>query len=193
MDETEEIDPEVYYGLEEGRKGKRSGKSLPALARKERGRLHRLERAARREAEAVGAKAEIASYLSSKRFPGTEEGKRQLQLYTQWVKESLEQKFPVVNEPDVRQVELVRKNNRGRKETVTNLVHLPTLMAVRDGQGEEIGLGGTTAFGELFDRLGQHFEVWRTLEKNSTNGMEPEAVIEEILERQKEERDGGKE
>lgn len=154
-------------------------------------KLREIERKAGEEKRKKAAKEKIKKYL--KRFPALNsyEGEKQVKIYIRWIKDSLDQDHPLLHEGDIlhkRDVEVktavasVKAGGQKRQKSRTSvrLVHLPTLIGVRNEEERSLEQNKIKAQEKLYYLLTNHLQLWKTLNIASPNqGVERE--VKEIL------------
>ncbi len=131
------------------------------------------------------AKEKIEKHLG--RFPASDsyEGEKQVKIYTRWIKDSLEQKYPLLHEGDIELKTAVASvkaggQKRQKSRTSVRLVHLPTLIGVRNEEERSLEQNKLKAQEKLYYLLTNHLQLWKTLNIASPN-QDVEREIKEML------------
>lgn len=143
------------------------------------------ERKAREKNEAVVAKKIIVKHLSHFPSPDTFEGERQSKTYIRWLRDSLEQGYPILSEGDVQNDYYVASvhaggQNRQKNETAVRSRHTPTLMIATNSDERDRELNEKRAYESLYPRLETHLTLWRDYLKpeGGNTGLIENKVIE---------------
>lgn len=131
------------------------------------------------------AKKKINKHL--KRFPVLDsyEGEKQIKIYIRWIKDSLDQDYPILHEGDVEVKTAVASvkaggQKRQKSRTSVRLVHSPTLLGVRNEEERSLEQNKLKAQEKLYYLLANHLQLWKTLNITSPNqGVEKE--VKEML------------
>lgn len=126
------------------------------------------------------AEKKIEKHL--KRFPSLNfyEGEKQVKIYIRWIKDSLDQGHPLLHEGDVEVKTAVASvkaggQKRQKSRTSVRLVHLPTLIGVRNEEERSLEQNKLKAQEKLYFLLTNHLLLWKTLDIASSNqGVERE-------------------
>ena len=164
-------------------------------------RLRETEKIAGEEKRKKEAKEKIEKHL--KRFPALDsyEGEKQIKIYIRWIKDSLDQNYPLLHEGDVEDsldqnypllhegdveiktaVASVKAGGQKRQKSRTSvrIVHLPTLIGVRNEEERSLEQNKLKAQEKLYYLLTNHLQLWKTLNIASPNqGVERE--VKEML------------
>lgn len=132
-----------------------------------------------------GVREKIEKHL--KRFPALDsyEGEKQVKIYSRWIKDSLDQDYPLLHEGDIEiktAVASVKAGGQKRQKSRTSvrIVHLPTLIGVRNEEERSLEQNKVKAQEKLYYLLTDHLQLWKTLNIASPNqGVEKE--VKEIL------------
>jgi hypothetical protein len=147
--------------------------------------LRETERIAGKEKRKEEAKEKIEKHL--KRFPllDSYEGEKQAKIYIRWIKDSLDQDHPLLHEGDIEVKTAVASvkaggQKRQKSRTSVRIVHLPTLIGVRNEEERSLEHNKLKAQEKLYYLLTDHLQLWKTLNIASPNqGIEKE--VKEIL------------
>lgn len=147
----------------------------------------------RREAEKITgdakrkkeAKEKIEKHL--KRFPTPDfyKGEKQIKIYIRWIKDSLHQDYPILDEGDIEVKTAVASvkaggQKRQKSRTSVRVTHLPTLMRVRNEEERSFEQNKLKAQKRLYYLLTNHLQLWKTLNVTSpSQGVERK--VKEIL------------
>jgi hypothetical protein len=192
----EKINPDDYLDYEETLSGKGQGKkrkketALPTKSDKER---RRQEIKTARQVRVEKAEKRIAKHLSL--FPDieTDEGQKQLQSYIKWLKDSLESKYPQLNNEDENEIKIdsfvssVKAGGQQRQKTKSGvrLIHRPTLISVKNENERSFQQNKQQAKAALFGKLEKHLKLWQTLIRNSLNPIDIKDKVFSLASKQK--------
>jgi hypothetical protein len=123
------------------------------------------------------AKKEIKKQLEN--FPRDDE--KQMKIYTRWVKDSLEQGYPILDGGDIETKTAVASvkaggQQRQKSKTSVRITHLPTLIAVRNEEERQLEQNKIKAQENLYYLLVDHLKSWETL-----IGESPQINVEKII------------
>ncbi len=131
------------------------------------------------------AKEKIEKHLG--RFPSVSsyEGEKQLKIYIRWIKDSLDQKHPLLDEGDIEiktAVASVKAGGQQRQKSRTSarIVHLPTLIGTRNEEERSLEQNKLKAKEKLYYVLTDHLKLWKILNLASPN-QDVEKEINNIL------------
>jgi len=180
------------------RKGKGKGKKKgpPTKSDKE-GRKQEIQ--AVRLARVKEMEKRIAKHLSFFPPAETDEGQKQVQSYIEWLKDSLELRYPRLNPEDENEVKIdsfVSSVKAGGQHRQTNrtgvrLKHRPTLISVKNENERSFEQNKQQAIAALFEKLEEHLKLWQTLMKDSLTPIDIENKVFSLAETQKGQKDLG--
>ena len=131
------------------------------------------------------AKKEIAKRLNH--FPSldTSGGGKQIKVYIRWVKDSLEQGYPLLDDGDIKiktAVASVKAGGQSRQKSRNSVraTHTPTLIGVRNEEERSLKQNTLNAKENLYKLLTKHLHLWKTLNIAAPN-QEVEKEVEQIL------------
>jgi hypothetical protein len=131
------------------------------------------------------AREKIEKYL--KRFSALDsyEGEKQIKIYIRWIKDSLDQDYPLLHEGDIEIKTAVASvkaggQNRQKSRTSARLVHLPTLIGTRNEEERSLEQNKSKAQEKLYYLLTNHLLLWKTLNITSPN-QNVEREVKEML------------
>ena len=131
------------------------------------------------------AREKIKKHLKRFSAPDSYEGEKQLKIYIRWIKDSLDQDYPLLHEGDIEAKTAVASvkaggQKRQKSRTSVRLVHLPTLIGVRNEEERSLEQNRVRAQEKLCYLLTDHLQFWKTLNIASPNqGVEKE--VRDIL------------
>lgn len=148
--------------------------------------LREAEKAAGENKRKKEAREKIEKHL--KRFPSLDsyDGEKQMKIYIRWTKDSLSQNYPLLDEGDILDeadiqikttVASVKAGGTKRQKSRTSarVVHLPTLIGVRNEEERSLEQNKLKAKEKLYYLLTEHLKLWKTLNIASPNqGVEKE-------------------
>jgi hypothetical protein len=148
--------------------------------------LKEAERKAGEKKRKKEAREKIEKHL--KRFPSLDsyEGEKQSKIYIRWIKDSLNQNYPLLDEGDILDEEDIQiktavasvkagGQKRQKSRTSARVVHLPTLIGVRNEEERSLEQNKLKAKKKLYYLLTNHLKLWKTLNIASFNqGVEKE-------------------
>ncbi len=147
--------------------------------------LKETEKIAGEEKRKKEAKEKIEKHLE--RFPTLDsyEGEKQVKIYVRWVKDSLDQDYPILHEGDVEVKTAIASvkaggQKRQKSRTSVRVVHLPTLIGVRNEEERSLEQNKLKAQEKLYYLLTNHLQFWKTLNIASPN-QDVEKEVKEIL------------
>lgn len=122
------------------------------------------------ENRAREAKEIITKQLSRFPSPDSFEGERQAKIYARWLRDSLEQDYPILSEGDVRYEYYVASvhaggQNRQRNETAVRAIHTPTFIEANNADERDRPENQTRAYSSLYPRLEHHLDLWKDILK----------------------------
>jgi len=128
------------------------------------------------------AREKIEKHL--KHFPSLDsyEGEKQTKTYIRWVKDSLDQNYPLLHEGDIEVKTAVASvkaggQKRQKSQTSVRIVHLPTLIRVRNEEERSLEQNKLKAQQRLYSLLTNHLKLWKTLNIASpSQGVEQEVM-----------------
>jgi len=174
------------------RKGKGKGKKKgpPTKSDKE-GRKQEIQ--AVRLARVEEVEKRIAKHLSSFLKLETDEGQKQVQSYIEWLKDSLELRYPRLNPEDGNEIKAdsfvssvkAGGQHRQKNRTAVRLTHLPTLISVKNENERSFEQNKQQAIAALFEKLEEHLKLWQTLTRNSLIPIDIENKVFSLAETQK--------
>lgn len=131
------------------------------------------------------AREKIEKYL--KRFSTLDsyEREKQVKTYIRWVKDSLDQDYPILHEGDIEVKTAVASvkaggQKRQKSRTSARIVHLPTLIGVRNEEERSLEQNKLKAQEKLYYLLTNHLQLWKRLNITAPNqGVEKE--VKEML------------
>ena len=178
------------------RKGKRKEKGLPTKSDKE-GRQQEIQ--AVRLARVEEMEKRITKHLSLFPPAETDEGQKQVQSYIEWLKDSLELRYPRLNPEDENEVKIdsfvssVKAGGQKRQKTRTGVrvKHRATLISVKNENERSFEQNKQQAIAALFEKLEEHLKLWQTLVKNSLIPIDIENKVFSLAETQKGRKDLG--
>ena len=129
------------------------------------------------------AKEKIKNHLN--RFPAQDapEGKKQIKIYIRWVKDSLDQGYPILHEGDIEiktAVSSVKAGGQSRQKSKNSVraVHSPTLIGVRNEEERSLDQNTLNAKENLYYLLTSHLHLWKILNIPSPNQNVEKITIE---------------
>ena len=147
--------------------------------------LRETERVAGENKRKNAAREKIEKHLQ--RFPSidTSEGELQVKIYIRWVKDSLDQKYPFLDEGDIEiktAVASVKAGGQKRQKSRTSVraVHVPTLIGVRNEEERSMEQNKLKAKENLYYLLTNHLDLWKTL-KIATPNQNVEKEVKKML------------
>lgn len=144
------------------------------------------DRRASKEARIKESEEKLIRFFS--RFPSIEsdEGGKQVSEYLEWVKDSREQGLPVLIRDDIEFQFFVSSvkaggQKRQKKRSAVRAIHSPTLIKVKNEDQRSREQNVTKAVEALFEPLGAHLALWKTLVGNKDSFDQIEARVIKIL------------
>ena len=176
------------------RKGKVKEKGPPTKSDKER---RKQEIQAARQARVEEVEKRITKHLSLFPQAETDEGQKQVQSYIEWLKDSLELRYPRLNPEDENEVKIdsflssvkAGGQHRQKNRTAVRLTHLPTLISVKNENERSFEQNKQQARAALFEKLEKHLKLWQTLARDSLNPINIENKVFSLAETQKGQKD----
>lgn len=136
-----------------------------SLVRKELKKIEKIEGENKRKKE---AREKIEKHL--KHFPSLDsyEGERQVKIYIRWIRDSLDQNYPLLDEGDIEVKTAVASvkaggQKRQKSRTSARVVHLPTLIGTRNEEERSLEQNKLKAKKRLYYLLTNHLKLWETL------------------------------
>jgi hypothetical protein len=147
--------------------------------------LRETEKAVGEKKRKKEAREKIKKYLKRFSPPDSHEGEKQAKTYVRWVKDSLDQDYPILHEGDLEiktAVASVKAGGQKRQKSRTSarIVHLPTLIGVRNEEERSLEQNKSKAQEKLYYLLTNHLQLWKTLNITSPN-QDVEREVEEML------------
>jgi len=135
------------------------------------------------------AETRIKKRLSHFPDPGTKEAERQLQIYTQWLEESIRLNSAQVKESELETKGILSKVKAGGQHQQKNLTavfikHLPTGFSSRNEEERSFEQNRQEALAELISRLENHLQDWKIVLEGLPRPVNLEAKIKYIFEGQ---------
>jgi len=136
----------------------------------------------KRRSEAI---KKIEKHLRRFPSPDTPEGEKQLKTYTRWVKDSLNQNYPLLYDGDIKiktAVASVKAGGQSRQKSRNSVraVHTPTLIGVRNEEERSLEQNTLKAKENLYKLLVIHLQLWKTLNITSPS-QNVEKELNQIL------------
>ncbi len=147
--------------------------------------LREAEKAAGEKKRKQEARNKIEKHLGRFVALDAAEREKQIKVYIRWTKDSLNQKYPLLDEGDLEiktAVASVKAGGQNRQKTRSSVrvVHLPTLIGTRNEEERSMEQNKLKAQEKLYYLLTNHFQLWKTLNLASPNqGVEKE--LKEML------------
>lgn len=136
-----------------------------SLVGKELKKIEKIEGENKRKKE---AREKIEKHL--KHFPSLDsyEGERQVKIYIRWIRDSLDQNYPLLDEGDIEVKTAVASvkaggQKRQKSRTSARVVHLPTLIGTRNEEERSLEQNKLKAKKRLYYLLTNHLKLWETL------------------------------
>jgi hypothetical protein len=131
------------------------------------------------------AKEKIEKHLGRFPAPDSYEGEKQVKIYIRWIKDSLDQNYPLLHEGDIEVKTAVASvkaggQKRQKSRTSARIVHLPTLIGVRNEEERSLEQNKLKAQEKLYYLLTNHLQLWKTLNMASPN-QDVEREVKEML------------
>lgn len=125
---------------------------------------------ASKEKKEKEAQSKIEKHLE--RFSNDETREKQIKIYTRWLKDSLEQGQPILDEGDIEfktAVASVKAGGQQRQKSQTSVraTHLPTLISVRNEEERSLEQNKKAATEKLQELLNSHLQIWKILKIKS--------------------------
>lgn len=129
------------------------------------------------------AKEKIQNRLKCFPAQNTPEGEKQVKIYIRWVKDSLDQGYPILHDGDIEiktAVASVKAGGQSRQKSRNSVrtVHSPTLIGVRNEEERSLEQNTLNAKENLFYLLTNHLQLWKTLNLSSPSQNVEIEVIE---------------
>ncbi len=113
------------------------------------------------------------------------ENEKQIKTYTRWIKDSLKEGYPILDEGDIETKTAVASvkaggQQRQKSKTSVRLTHLPTLIAVRNEEERSLEQNKLKAQENLYYLLIDHLKNWKVLIGESTR-IDVEKILKEQI------------
>ncbi|MBU0572276.1 peptide chain release factor-like protein [Patescibacteria group bacterium] len=126
------------------------------------------------------ARGKIEKHLKRFSTLDSHEGKKKIKVYIRWVRDSLDQDYPLLDEGDLEVKTAVASvkaggQKRQKSQTSVRVVHLPTLIRVKNEEERSLEQNTLKAKENLYILLTEHLQLWKILNIASPNqGVERE-------------------